>query len=354
MKNTDRAPDLKRRYLLLREENPRIRARNAAEKLGVSEGELLASRVGDGATRLVDSAEEILKSILPLGEVMALTRNEFCVHERKGAYDNHEFFRHGNMYMGQFVNPDVDLRLFMSCWKYVFAVSEDKRKSVQFFDETGLAIHKIYLTPKSDEAAYDEMVKSHLHERQDDFIQTRPSKPKPADKPDSEIDWTGFREAWKNLKDTHDFFPLLKKFGVGREQALRGIGDDFACQVGNDAARGVLELARDRECEIMVFVGNRGCIQIHTGKVKNLLERDCWFNVLDPKFNLHLCEEGVAGSWITKKPTKDGTVTALEIFDTDGELIATFFGRRKPGIPEQELWSGIAAEIQERSSKSNA
>lgn len=347
--NHDPSEEIKTRYQLLKQQQPDIRARNAAEELGVSEGELLASRVGEDATRLVDDAEAILRAVLPLGEVMALTRNEACVHERKGIYDNASFSKHGKMAMGLFVNPDIDLRLFMNHWKYCFAAVEQTRggprKSLQFFDKEGTALHKIYLTSKSNEAEYDKLVKAHRHKRQDTFIEIEAYEPKAADKTDDEIDWTAFRTAWENLKDTHDFYPMLRKFKVGREQAFAKVGQDFALEVDNNAARKVLELVRDRECEMMVFVGNRGCIQIHTGPVKKLVEHGQWYNVLDPMFNLHLNEDQIARTWVTKKPTEDGIVTALEIFDKDGEIIATFFGKRKPGIPELELWREIIAEI---------
>jgi putative hemin transport protein len=95
----------------------------------------------------------------------------------------------------------------------------------------------------------------------------------------------------------------------------------------------------------MVFVGNRGAIQIHTGPVKKLVEHGTWYNVLDPKFNLHINETKIASTWVTKKPTDDGIITALELFDADGEIIATLFGKRKPGIPELELWREIISEV---------
>ena len=342
--------DLKARYEQLKQEQPGIRARNAAAELGVSEGELLASRVGEDATRLVDDAEAVLRAVQPLGEVMALTRNAACVHERKGVYDNADFSKHGRMMIGLFVNPDIDLRLFMDHWKYSFAAIEQTRggprKSLQFFDKEGGALHKIYLTSKSDESAYDALVEAHRHERQDTFIETEDYEiAVTPNKPADEVDWPAFRTAWENLKDTHDFYPLLRKFKVDRELAFAHIGEDFAFEVDNQSARQVLNLVRDRECEMMVFVGNRGCIQIHTGPVKKLLEHGSWYNVMDPMFNLHLDEEKIARTWITRKPTSDGIVTALEIFDKDGEIIATFFGKRKPGIPELELWREIIAEI---------
>ena len=340
---------LYQQYLNLKEQEPKLRARDIAEKLEVSEGELLASRVGVDAIRLQDDPQEILKAVLPLGEVMALTRNESCVHERKGIYDNASFSSHGKMKMGLFVNPDIDLRLFMNHWKFCFAATEQTRggprKSLQFFDKSGEAVHKIYLTPKSVEAEYDKLVENFTSENQENSITVEQYDPKEADRPDEEIDFTAFRKAWEDLKDTHDFFPMLRKYKIGRHQALRMIGEDFAYKVGNDASRQILEMARDRECEIMVFVGNKGCIQIHTGPVNKLMEYGTWYNVMDPKFNLHLNEEQIFETWVTKKPTEDGTVTALEVFDEDKELIVTFFGKRKPGIEELPLWREIVADI---------
>jgi putative hemin transport protein len=343
------AEEINARLARLKEEQPQIRARNAAEELGISEGDLIAAKVGNEAVRLSDDPEAILKDVVALREVMALTRNESCVHERKGIYEKPSFFTHGPMRTGLFVNPDIDLRLFMSHWTYCFAVSEQTkagpRKSIQFFDKAGQAIHKIYLTNKSNEVAYDDLVTKHRNAKQASTIETEPYAPKEAERPDSEIDWPEFRSAWEGLQDVHDFFPLLRKFKVAREQAFRNVGSHLALELENGAARKVLELAAETKCEIMVFVGNRGCIQIHTGPVKKLVEHGHWYNVLDPQFNLHLSEADIARSWTTRKPTEDGIVTAVEIFDAQGEAIVTFFGKRKPGEPELELWREIVAQL---------
>ena len=340
---------IRNRYHLLQHDQPNIRARNAAEEIGVSECKLLATRIGIDATRLNDSSEAILCDVESLGEVMALTRNAFCVHERKGVYHSPQFFGKGEIRHGLFSNPDIDLRLFMSHWKFNFAAVEQTkiglRKSLQFFDKEGHALHKIYATKKTNEAAYDALVKKFMREDQSPELQTKVYEVSKKDQSDDAIDWPGFRNAWENLKDTHDFFPMLKKFRVGREQGLRGIGSDLAYEVDNASARKVLNLVREYECDIMVFVGNRGCIQIHTGPVKKLVEHGPWYNVLDPKFNLHLLENKIARTWVTKKPTVDGIITALEVFDSLGNLIVTFFGKRKPGIPELDLWRKIISVI---------
>jgi putative hemin transport protein len=68
--------------------------------------------------------------------------------------------------------------------------------------------------------------------------------------------------------------------------------------------------------------------------------------VLDADFNLHLREDHVASAWVVRKPTSDGLVSSLELFDAAGEPIAMFFGERKPGRPElcawRELLEGVA------------
>ncbi len=338
------------KYIELKTAKPELRAIDCARELSVTEGELAAARVGTDVTRLTDTPEEILLAVKALDEVMALTRNESCVHERKGVYDNGSFQNTPHMKMGLFVNPDIDLRLFMNHWKYCFAALEQTkggpRKSLQFFSKQGVALHKIYLTNKSNEAEYEKLVEKFKAPTQETSITIEPDRPEKADLPDSEIDVKNFRKAWEELKDTHDFHPMLMKFKVGREQALRLAGEDLAYKVSNQAFRKTLELARDKNCEIMVFVGNKGCIQIHTGTVNKLLEYGTWFNVMDPAFNLHLDESRISSIWVTKKPTDDGIVTALEIFDEKNELIATLFGKRKPGIPELELWREIISEVE--------
>jgi putative hemin transport protein len=91
-----------------------------------------------------------------------------------------------------------------------------------------------------------------------------------------------------------------------------------------------------------VFVGNRHCIQIHSGPVRNLRWLDSWLNVLDAEFNLHLQTRGVTELWRVRKPSSDGIITSWEAFDAQGELVLQLFGARKPGVPELPEWRALA------------
>ncbi len=349
MTDTAPTPTLRERWAAYQTENPNQRIRNAAHELGVSEAELV--HLSDGVRRLhldgVDQIGELLMAMESMGEVMALTRNDACVHEKTGVYRNVELMpRHK---MGLVLDEQIDLRLFLSGWRHAFAVEtpfdggiDGLRRSIQFFSGDGSAIHKIFLTRKSDVAAYNQIVARFLHPNADTPLDIQSPKARPAEKPDADIDADGFLSDWEMLKDTHDFFPLMGRYGVKREQALRIAEGRFSDRLDLSVTRGLLDTAQSTQTPIMVFVGNRGCLQIHSGPVNKVKAHGPWYNVLDPGFNLHLNESSVASAWAVRKPTEDGDVNSVEMFDADGEMIVQFFGKRKPGIPELPEWLALA------------
>lgn len=335
--------DLKEKWEALKAENPHMRIRNAAAQLGVSEAELLATNIGEGVTVLKPEFQSILTDAEQLGKVMALTRNDECVHERKGVYQNPDFSSpHAQLFVGE----DIDLRIFLNHWKLAFAVVEGDKKSLQFFGKDGLALHKIYLTKDSSEEAFDILIERYKADEQILSFEFEAVAAKTTEKSDEEIDVEGFQKAWKELKDTHDFFMMTRKYGVSRTQALRLAPEGFARKIDNAKVVNVLEDASEKNLPIMIFVGNRGIIQIHTGLVKKTLWHQQWFNVMDPDFNLHLDVTKIAEAWIVKKPTEDGEVTAIEVFNKQGDFIVQFFGKRKPGIPELQEWKDLVADLE--------
>ncbi|WBL25888.1 hemin-degrading factor [Zunongwangia sp. HGR-M22] len=340
---------LKQQWETLKEEQPQLRIRNAAQALNVSEAELLATKIDNGVTRLANKPKEILQEIESLGKVMALTRNESCVHERKGTYLNPSISKSP---VGLFVGEDIDLRIFFMHWAFAFAVTEmargKERLSLQFFAEDGMAIHKIYLTPKSDVAAYYALVEKYKAEVQSAELKTKVFSEEKNYKSDDEVALADFQRSWETLNDTHHFFGLLKKHNISRNQALRlAPSAYYADTIDKEKIVSMLENVAKQEVPIMVFVGNRGNIQIHTGEIKKTLWHQQWFNIMDPDFNLHLNMEQIKNCWVVRKPTDDGIVTSIECFDENEELIVQFFGKRKPGIPEIKEWQEVVAQLQQ-------
>jgi putative hemin transport protein len=325
--------------------HPDVRIRDAAAKLGCSEGELIASQCGDDVLRLRSDFPALLAALPALGRVMALTRNDHAVIEKHGVYDGVSVRGH----MGLVLGGAIDLRLFMAHWRHAFAVTEagkaGPRRSLQAFDADGSAVHKIYAVHDTNAVAWDALIDGFRADDQGPGLAVTPRPATPAEKPDAQVDVAGLHAAWAALKDTHDFFRLLGQFGVTRTQALRLASPQMVTPVAADSHRKVLNAAAASGLPIMVFVGSPGCIEIHTGPVHRVMESGGWFNVLDPDFNLHLREAGIASAFIVRKPTSDGIVTALEGYAADGEAVVQFFGQRKPGSPELPDWTKLAESL---------
>lgn len=326
--------ELLKKWEEIKEQQPRIRIRDVSVLLGVSEAELLASKLGNGVWGIKDEFPQFLKSTEELGYVMALTRNEACVHERKGIYKNVSV----NGQTALAVGDDIDLRIFLRDWKYGFYVEENENSSFQFFSKSGDAIHKIYKTNSSNEEGWKRIKSEFITE--ETLIETPQIKENPIRTNEShdETQIQSFLSDWSQLKDTHDFFSLLKRYNISRVFAVATAENKFSFPISVEILIQILKEVASKEDEIMIFVGNPGMIQIHTGKIKNIQIMGPWFNILDPEFNLHLRMDLIHRIWIVDKPTSDGLVTSIEVFDRDGELIIQFFGKRKPGIPQKESW----------------
>lgn len=333
-----------------------LRARDAARQLGLSEGAVMAAhavsqmspqQASDSLLATVPLDGDwvrILQGLESVGPVMALTRNEHVVHEKVGAYRNVS----AQGPVGLAIGPEIDLRLFLMHWHAGFHVVErdaqglkPEQHSLQFFDRHGQAVHKVHARAQTDLAALEDLVQRHARPGTQPTFDAAPAMPH-RDSPDADIDCLGLGEAWSNMKDTHEFFELLQRFQVGRLQALRLMEGVHTRRTPLVAIEQVLHEAARTGLSIMVFAGNAGCLQIHTGAVHRIEAFGPWLNVLDEGFNLHLRADAIHESWLVSKPTDDGVVTSIELFDADGGLIAMFFGERKPGRTEQTAWRHLA------------
>jgi putative hemin transport protein len=341
------AHELNQRWASFRADHPRMGVRDAAIALEVSEAELIASGCGKTALQLGGDFSQLIEELPSLGLVMALTRSDHVVIEKTGPVERVDIYRPHRM--GSIIGEAIDLRLFLDHWVYGFAVTEhtqdSPRRSLQFFDAFGSSVHKIFLTAESNLAHFAQLVTRCVLPGQRTELTVQPLQTPEQALPDAAIDVAGFREAWQAMQHTHEFFSLLKQFKVQRLQGLRLIGSDLAYPVAVDAYRQVLEAVSDIRLPIMVFVRNRGVIQIHTGTVHHLVSVGDWFNVLDLEFNFHLREAAVASTWIVRKPTADGHVTALELYDHQGKPLVQFFGQRRSGQKESTTWRQLLVDL---------
>lgn len=349
-----KSAELRSAWEQLKKNKPTLRIRDAAGELGVSEAELLATTVGDYTTQLAGDWTVLLQRLPDLGRVMSLTRNEACVLEHKGSFQKVEVMGSPAHRMATVIGP-IEQRVFFGAWKHGFAVKQTTphgvQQSIQIFDEAGSAVMKIFLQPEngnkpaSNQEAYDKLVAEFtapVQKQEVEITQVREVPTKPID----QVDKAALIADWDAMKDTHDFFGMLRKHGVNRLDAVVLAEGKHSYRITKKSLQPMLEAAAKDKLPIMVFAGNRGNIQIHQGKIMTIRVMDNWLNILDPDFNMHLREDLIDSVWVVKKPTTDGVVTAIECFDKNKEMIVQFFGLRKPGIPELDKWRELVAGLE--------
>ncbi|MFE1571294.1 hemin-degrading factor [Comamonas odontotermitis] len=371
---SDRAAQVREAYAVQRAKG--LRAKDAAEAAGSSEGEaiaahavqLLAADAHETSTLQVQPLQapqggwiEVLKALEPCGPVMALTRNASTVHEKTGIYTQLSASGEPGMQVGLAVGEDIDLRLFFAGWHAAYAVQEASAhggstvlRSLQFYNRAGRAVHKVFAREVTDLAAWGALV-ARFACAADVDVAALPGFDAPAPRkavsvpPDSSVDVPALQAAWAAMQDTHEFFSVIKNAGAERQQSFRLVQERFAWPLAKDSVTQLLNEASFAGTPIMVFVSSGGCIQIHSGPVQRVEPMTTptaeWINVLDTGFNLHMRTDMIANVWLVEKPTSDGTVTSVEVFDAYGDLMAMFFGARKPGKPELAPWRALATSL---------
>lgn len=325
---------------------PKKRDRDLAESLGISEAELVAAHVGHTATAIEANPDIVMPALKALGEVMALTRNESCVHERVGTFEDYRSGQHAAMVLG----PDIDTRIFPKHWAFGFAIENETengtRRTLQFFDHAGDALQKVFLRETSNHDAWAGVVEALTLEAQSDRIEVTERAPTEAAKSNPEKRDILIDE-WQRMTDTHQFNRLTAKLGMNRLGAYRLACAPYVRRIEPSAVETWLNVTSEAGQKVILFVGNKGNIQIHWGQLKTVKPMGPWLNVLDPEFNLHLRGDHIAEVYVVDKPTKRGPAVSIEAFDAEGGLIFQCFGQRDGEGDPMDTWHGILADLPE-------
>jgi putative hemin transport protein len=96
-----------------------------------------------------------------------------------------------------------------------------------------IAVHKVHLRPTSNVEAYHAIVDDlKLDDQSQDFVAEQARK---ANDESGDVSRDELRDHWSKLTDTHEFFGMLRKLKIGRQAAVRTVGDDYAWKLDNSA-----------------------------------------------------------------------------------------------------------------------
>ncbi len=332
-------------FLALKEHEPQLRQKDAADRLNIGEGVLLCDAP---AVRYLDHPLAVLSQLQTLGPLQCTVRNDIAVHEKVGMYENLKI----NEKFAIAVNVGgIDVRLFSSRWHaalaYALQAHGKTMYSIQFFDEEGIAIQKVYLQDEAYLDAWQALVSQHETTTRPEF-KAKTNKPEHSPTVLSPAQLADFHASWHEISDIHHFNGMIQKYHLSRIEAFEYAPAGFAHCLEKEAIEPVLQQVRNEGISMMIFVGNRGAVQIQTGKIHHVKRMHGWLNILDHEqtgFVLHVNDLAISEVWVVFRPTKDGIVSCIEAFDEQGDIVLTLFGERQEGQPEQSAWRHVLTQI---------
>lgn len=294
------------------------------------------------ATRLDGEFAPLMQRLAALGNLTEVTRNSSALLEK----DNVS----GALYVDNEIElapaEAMHLRIFYPQWEHGYALEEHdacsggRRHSLQFFDRYGNMMHKIMLGEDGDIASFRQLVSDHAAAEQlaPHLVHPLDSDTGTGDDSLGRIDVDALRAEWAHTHNHEDFIQRQEAFDRQRLRKLRLAGKAFAYQVANDSARVILQRMTEFGTSIMAQVGNAGIVQAYYGKIKNIRVKDSRLKIMNAGFRMQLREDHIDSVWVAKKPTTDGIITSLELFNRQGTHIASFLSKKSNGQPEPREW----------------
>ena len=250
--------DLEKAYENYKKDNPNVYLRNAAKSLNVSEVELLSLSCGNGTYRLKTEMEPVITKLTEANELTAICRNDSAVSEITGELTVQELDE--NLFHLRIQESEINIppKKVAS----IFAAQVNNRFSIQVFDTSGNAVQKFFLK--------------------------------------------GAHGMEQFFKDFSDLFSedQSKETSVASSPHTLPVNDQTQSEeyefvkVPNSLVRAVLTDCTQHDIPISLQVENGVSNQIFRGTIENVKDARGWFNILDPKFNLHLKEEDMQETFL--------------------------------------------------------
>ena len=230
---------LKERLADYRKTNPKAYLRSVASELGSNEASLIVFEEECAFLDLSKGLLSLLNEVKALGQLTAITRNDFAVSEFTSEIAAIE--DKGKVIRVHMSNAKIEI----SATQIVLGllVIKESRNSVQLYDKYGDSAVKFFIK-------------------------------------DDQADITALSRA----EHSHSSF---------EDRAVRPfeIGSEIKKQVG--LVRALIERHADLEKEIGIVVANHAAVQSFTGEIHKVVDARGWFNILDADYNLHLKDEEI-------------------------------------------------------------
>lgn len=285
----------------------------------------------EGTIALGGEWPTIVDALIRDGAIRARTESGGVTIEQTGSVEAYNLRGEGRI--GSVVQDDLDLRFLFRHW--VGGLVHSAHTTVDFIDTSGAICVSVHAANDAARTTI-EAVANRFEGPAPDIA---PNQQRPSLKRDDEVDSDALLSDWRSMQNVHHFEALLGKHNVGRLQALRLVGGEFARELPAQAFEALLDRLKDNGQEIMVFVANRGMVQIYSGPASDRKRAGHGWEIEHGQSKLYVPDTALHGLWLVHKPTAAGIITSLEfVRDDSDQSVASIFGRHPHGDAQPTEW----------------
>jgi len=312
-----------------RAENPRWQPAELARHVGITEGELIASALGETSVRLQHDFTGIVRTLTGVSGLCSVLRSDLGLIENHAEFSSWACF--GGRAMGGIAPFGVTLAL--SRWSEGFLVSETAQQgpSIQFFSQEGQAVWKVFWPRGTSRNSLPLSAWSHPCQKLD--FNWRETEPGPVLTGDLErLDVVHFRDQWEAADTIPKWELLAPLFQLSRLESVRAAGEAWCRRLERDAIADFLKRCAASGMNLCLEMERAGNVQRWQGPAIHPSRYGKWINLLNADVNLHLDESAVGQVWKVKRRLGRQSVQTLECFD-------------KASRPALRLFPGISADF---------
>ena len=294
MTTRDKYKAIKSKWKALLAENNKVRIRDAANQIGVSEASLLSTEIDEGVSFLdIDNYNIFFAKVLSMNKIMLLIRSDSVVHEK--TITTKEIKLEKNKIID--VNGSPILEFNPNLFKYVFAQNKihanKSLRSFQIFDNYGNAILKIYLKG-NDESKFDQIASQYNadynYELQSDTIIKR-------------------LQSEYIKREAIDFINKLEKKKT------------YQYDSGENILRKILIAVSDTKIPIQIHAIGLGTIQYHRDSINKIIDFGPWINIIDKRFNLHAIESHLTQTTLNEYNANGDKSYSIDFYDKVNDYV---------------------------------
>ncbi len=294
------------------------------------------------AVSLTSDWAEIIGAMNDGGTFTFRTSSGGILVEQTGAFTTFKLLGEGRI--GSVVSDDLDVRFLFRHW--TAGQAHPAHTTLDFIDVTGQVCTSIHA---SDDQARETLERVIGQFGTNDAAPPVPAAGRRPAKPDSEVDIEALRADWAAMTNVHHFEALLGRHGLGRVQAFRLVGGDYASELSADAVPALFEALDASGEEIMIFVANRGMVQIYSGPARGHARVGHGWEVMNGASKVYLPDSALDHIWLVNKPTAAGIISSLEICsESEDQALASIFGRHPHGDAQPEGWLDLLNTLPRR------